>query len=57
MGSEQFSYIDCGFGHMVTVRVNPDSELQVGSTTGLCFDNEKLEVFDDDGVRLNGRAG
>ena len=57
LGSEQFAYIDCGFGHMVTVRVNPDSELQIGSTTGLCFDNEKLYVFDDDGVRLDGRAG
>ena len=57
LGSEQFAYIDCGFGHMVTVRVNPDSELQVGSTTGLSFDNEKFYVFDADGIRLNGSAG
>ena len=57
LGSEQFAYIDCGFGHMVTVRVNPDSELQVGSTTGLSFDNEKLYVFDGDGIRLDGSAG
>ena len=57
LGSEQFAYIDCGFGHMVTVRVNPDSELQVGSTTGLSFDNDKLYVFDGDGIRLDGRAG
>ena len=54
LGSEQFAYIDCGFGHMVTVRVNPDSELQIGSTTGLSFDNEKLYVFDGDGIRLDG---
>ena len=57
LGSEQFAYIDCGFGHMVTVRVNPDTELQVGSTTGLSFDNEKLYVFDGDGIRLDGSAG
>ena len=56
LGSEQFAYIDCGFGHMVTVRVNPDSELQIGSTTGLSFDNEKLYVFDSDGIRLDGSA-
>ena len=46
------SYIDCGFDHMVTVRVNPDSELQVGSTTGLSFDNEKLYIFDVNGARI-----
>ena len=57
LGSEQFAYIDCGFGHLVTVRVNPDSEMQVGSTTGLSFDNEKLYVFDGDGIRLDGSAG
>ncbi len=57
LGSEQFAYVDCGFGHMVTVRVNPDSDLQVGSTTGLFFDNDKLYVFDGDGIRLDGSAG
>ena len=56
LGSEQFAYIDCGFDHMVTVRVNPDSELQVGSTTGLSFDNEKIYIFDSDGIRLDGSA-
>ena len=57
LGSEQFVYIDCGLGDMVTVRVNPDSELQVGSTTGLSFDIEKLYVFDGDGIRLDQSAG
>ena len=56
LGSEQFAYIDCGFNHMVTVRVNPDSELQVGSTTGLSFDNEKIYIFDGDGIRLGESA-
>ena len=37
LGSEQFAYIDCGFGHMVTVRVNPDSELQVQGFLKLKF--------------------
>ncbi len=57
LGSEQFAYIDCGFDHMVTARVNPDAELQVGSITGLSFDNEKLFVFDGDGTRLYKSAG
>ena len=54
LGSEQFAYIDCGFGLMVAVRVNPDTELQVGSTIGLSFDTKKLYVFDRDGIRLDG---
>ena len=45
LGSEQFAYIDCGFDNMVTARVNPDAELEVGSITGLSFDNEKLYIL------------
>ena len=52
LGSEQFAHIDCGFQHMVTVRVNPDTDLQVGSITGLSFNNEKLYIFDVNGARI-----
>ena len=52
LGSEQFAHIDCGFHHMVTVRVNPDTELQVGSSTGLSFNNEKIYIFDVNGARI-----
>ena len=52
LGSEQFAHIDCGFHHMITVRVNPDTELQVGSITGLSFNNEKLYIFDVNGARI-----
>ena len=52
LGSEQFAHIDCGFHHMVTVRVNPDTDLQVGSITGLSFNNEKLYIFDVNGARI-----
>ena len=56
LGSEQFAYIDCGFDNMVTARVNPDAELEIGSITGLSFDNEKLYIFDGDGARLSNFA-
>ena len=37
---------------MVAAHVNPDAELEVGSITGLSFDNEKLYIFDGNGARL-----
>ena len=56
LGSEQFAYTDCGFQHLVTVRVKPDTELQVGSITGLSFNNEKLYIFDVNGARIHKAA-
>ena len=37
---------------MVTANVNPDAEFEVGSITGLSFDNEKFYIFGGDGGRL-----
>ena len=52
LGSEQFAYIDCGFEDLVTVRVEPDEVVPVGSVVGLFLDRDKLYGFDDHGVRL-----
>jgi multiple sugar transport system ATP-binding protein len=52
LGSEQFAYIDCGFEDLVTVRVEPDEAVPVGSVVGLFLDRDKLYGFDDHGVRL-----
>ena len=52
LGSEQFAYIDCGFDKMVTVKVAPDRDLQLGSEVGLLLDEEQLYRFGADGARL-----
>ena len=52
LGSEQFAYIDCGFDEMVTVRVAPDRDLQLGSLVSLLLDEEQLYRFGADGLRL-----
>ncbi len=52
LGSEQFVYIDCGFDDMVTARVKPDAEFQIGRLIGLSFDSEKIYMFDRNGDRL-----
>ena len=52
LGSEQFAYIDCGFDEMVTVRVAPDRDLQLGSEVSLLLDEEQLYRFGANGARL-----
>ena len=52
LGSDQFAYIDCGFEHLVTVRVDPNEELELCQEVGLSFDPFFTHLFDSNGDRI-----
>ena len=53
LGSEQFAYVDCGNGILITVRFNPTTEMEIGSEVGLSFNLSSLHFFADDGKRID----
>ena len=46
LGSDQFAYVDCGFEHLITVRSDPNKELELNSEVGLDFDLLSSHLFD-----------
>ena len=53
LGSEQFAYVDCGNGILITVRFDPTTEMEIGSEVGLNFNLSSLHFFADDGKRID----
>ena len=52
LGSEQFAYVDCGFEEIITVRVDPSSELENGTTVGLSFRIDDMHFFNTGDKRV-----
>ena len=52
LGSEQYVYVDCGFEDVITVRINPAEDCEVGSDVGLILARESLHLFDEGESRL-----
>ena len=52
LGSEQFAYVDCGFEEMITVRVDPEYELENGTTVGLGFGIDGVHFFNSADQRV-----
>jgi len=52
LGSEQFAYVDCGDALLITVRIDPATEMEIGSEVGLSFDQSSLHFFADNGFRI-----
>ena len=52
LGSDQFAYVDCGFEHLITVRSDPNKELELNSEVGLDFDLLSSHLFDVKGNRI-----
>ena len=52
LGSEQFAYVDCGFEEIITVRVDPSSELENGATVGLSFHIDDMHFFNTGDQRV-----
>ena len=52
LGSEQFVYVDCGFEDVITVRIDPAEDCEVGSKVGLMLARESLHLFDEGESRL-----
>ena len=52
LGSEQFAYIDCGFDDMITMRVDPELQLETGVRIGIDLHPDHLHFFDKDGKRV-----
>jgi len=52
LGSEQFVYVDCGFEDVITVRIDPAEDFEVGSNVGLMLAREALHLFDEGKSRL-----
>ena len=52
LGSDQFAYVDCGFEHFVTVRSDPNKELELNGEVGLDFDLLSSHLFDVKGNRI-----
>ena len=52
LGSEQFVYVDCGFEDVITVRIDPAEDFEVGSNVGLMLARETLHMFDEGESRL-----
>ena len=53
LGSEQFAYVDCGNGILITVRLDAKTELEIGTEVGLSFNLSSLHFFADDGKRID----
>ena len=52
LGSEQYVYVDCGFEDVITVRINPAEDCEVGSDVGLILARVSLHLFDEGESRL-----
>ena len=52
LGSEQFAYVDCGDALLITVRIDPTTEMEIGIEVGLSFDQSNLHFFADSGLRI-----
>ena len=52
LGSEQFAYVDCGDALLITVRIDPTAEMEIGSEVGLSFNQSSLHFFADNGFRI-----
>ena len=52
LGSEQFAYVDCGDALLITVRIDPATEMEIGSEVGLSFEQSSLHFFADNGFRM-----
>ena len=52
LGSEQFAYVDCGDALLITVRIDPTTEMEIGSEVGLSFNQSNLHFFADNGFRI-----
>ena len=53
LGSEQFAYVDCGDALLITVRIDPTTEMEIGSEVGLSFEHSHLHFFADNGFRID----
>ena len=52
LGSEQFAYVDCGNGILITVRIEPDVQIKIGSRVGLILSSSSLHLFEESGSRI-----
>jgi len=52
LGAEQFAYIDCGFDDVITVRVDPELQMEAGVRIGIDLHPDHLHFFDKDGKRV-----
>ncbi|MEM9205676.1 MAG: ABC transporter ATP-binding protein [Pseudomonadota bacterium] len=52
LGSDVFLYIDCGDVGRLVVRAPGETDLPIGSTTGLSFPAEKTYFFDREGLAV-----
>ena len=52
LGSEQFAYVDCGNGILITVRIEPDVQIKIGSRVGLILSSSSLHLFEESGLRI-----
>ncbi len=52
LGSEQFAYVDCGNGILITVRIEPTIELKIGSEIGLNLNPSSVHFFSESGLRI-----
>ena len=52
LGSEQFAYIDCGNDILITVRIEPNVELKIGSRIGLKLNPSSIHFFSESGLRI-----
>ena len=52
LGSEQFAYVDCGNGILITVRIEPDVQIKIGSRVGLILNSSSLHFFEESGLRI-----
>ena len=52
LGSEQFAYVDCGNGILITVRVEPTIEIKIGSEIGLNLNPSSVHFFSESGLRI-----
>jgi len=52
LGSEQFAYVDCGNGILISVRIEPDVQIKIGSRVGLILSSSSLHLFEESGLRI-----
>ena len=52
LGSEQYAYVDCGFEDVITVRIDPAEDCEIGSDVGLMLARKSLHMFNQGESRL-----
>ena len=52
LGSEQYVYVDCGFEDVITVRIDPAGDCEVGRDVGLMLAQDALHLFNEGENRL-----